>query len=213
MAMKDLSTSAANSAFPCTPSTEPGRPWGAGTEPTGRQPRCPSSTRPIRCPRSAQDPDTGATPRQGRTPFHHRPQPPPRNGGGVVGKALDASVIRPALGWATDLSFDRLRLRAESDVDLHTSRSRWLLGAGARAGSLLVAGLRLRRARTTPSPGVALAGVAATLSPFMVPSQWAVPRARRCLRRAPSTLAGLKTSGERGVGARSMERGESGFDL
>lgn len=137
----------------------------------------------------------------------------PGMGGGVVGKALDASVIRPALGWATDLSFDRLRLRAESDVDLHTSRSRWLLGAGARAGSLLVAGLRLRRARTTPSPGVALAGVAATLSPFMVPSQWAVPRARRCLRRAPSTLAGLKTSGERGVGARSMERGESGFDL
>lgn len=149
------------------------------------------------------------------TGFNYRP------GMGVVGKALDSTVIRPALGWATALSFDRLRLWAESDVDPRTARNRWLLDAGARTGSLLAAGLLLRRARTTSSKAVAMVGVAAALSSFTIPSHWTVPRARRCLRRAPdaraarapSTLAGLKTSEERGTGARPMEGDEDGLDL
>jgi hypothetical protein len=142
-------------------------------------------------------------------------------GMGMVGKTLDSTVIRPALGWATALSFDRLRLWAESDVDPRTARNRWFLDAGARVGTLLVARLLLRRARSASSKGVAMAGGAAALLSFMVPSHWTVPRARRCLRRAPdartarapSTLAGLKTPEERGSGARPRERDENGLDL
>ncbi|PQZ91529.1 hypothetical protein CQ018_12815 [Arthrobacter sp. MYb227] len=149
------------------------------------------------------------------TGYNYRP------GMGLVGKALDSSIFRPALGWATALSFDRLRLWAESGVDPRTARNRWSLDAGARTGGMLAAWLLLRRARMTSSNGVALAGVAAALSAFTVLSHWTVPRARRCLRRAPdaraarapSTLAGLKTNDERGAGVRPMEGDENGFDL
>ncbi|ALO66204.1 hypothetical protein AS189_06480 [Arthrobacter alpinus] len=61
-------------------------------------------------------------------------------GMGILGKALDAQIIRPALGWATAISFDSLRLWAESEQDPRDSRSRWFLDAGARAGGLLLAG-------------------------------------------------------------------------
>ncbi|MDD0858949.1 hypothetical protein NHF46_16820 [Arthrobacter alpinus] len=61
-------------------------------------------------------------------------------GMGILGKALDAQIIRPALGWATAISFDRLRLWTESEQDPRDSRNRWFLDAGARAGGLLLAG-------------------------------------------------------------------------
>jgi len=142
-------------------------------------------------------------------------------GMGLLGRILDSSVIRPALGWATAVGFDRLRLWAESDVDPRTARNRWFLDAGVRTGSLLAAGILLRRARSTSSTAAAVVGVAAVLSAFTIPSHWTVPRARRCLRRAPdaraarapSILAGLKTSDERGSGTRSMEGGKNGLDL
>jgi hypothetical protein len=51
---------------------------------------------------------------------------------GAMGRKLDRWIIRPALGWATALSFDRLRLWAESGVDPARSRNAWFLDAAAR---------------------------------------------------------------------------------
>lgn len=126
-------------------------------------------------------------------------------GMGIVGKVLDARVIRPALGWATAISFDRLRLWAESELDPQTVRNRWLLDAGARAGGLLLAGGLFRRAVAQRSLGsaalgTAALGAAAALAAVATPCHWSVPRAGRCLpsapderaARAPSALAGLR---------------------
>ena len=89
-----------------------------------------------------------------------------RRGMRLVGKALDSSVIRPALGRARGPGFDRLRFWVESDVDPQPAST-----------------------RTASSPGVALAGVAAALSSIAIPSHWTIPRARRCLHRAPDARA------------------------
>ena len=121
-------------------------------------------------------------------------------GMGFIGKALDATVIRPALGWATAISFDRLRLWAESGLDPKAARNRWFLDAGARAGGALVAAGLFRRAVARRSAGSAALGAAAALASSSIPAHWSVPRAGRCLRtapderaaRAPSTLAGLR---------------------
>lgn len=127
-------------------------------------------------------------------------------GMGWVGKALDAPLIRPALGWATAISFDRLRLWAESGLDPRAARNRWFLDAGARTGGMLVAvGLfrraaLLRRAAQSRSGGAAALGAGAVLAAAAIPPHWSVPRAGRCLRqppderaaRAPSALAGLR---------------------
>ncbi|GAA5230182.1 SRPBCC family protein [Arthrobacter cryoconiti] len=121
-------------------------------------------------------------------------------GMGLVGKLLDGKVIRPLVGWATALSFDRLRLWAESDLDPRYSRNRWFLDVGGRLGGVLAAIGLFRLALTKLSPGIAALGVAsAAISCFLKP-HWSVPRARRCLRqapdersaRAPSTLSGLR---------------------
>jgi hypothetical protein len=46
---------------------------------------------------------------------------------GAIGKALDAVVFRPLIGWATALSFDRLRLWIEKGIDPAVSLQRaWL---------------------------------------------------------------------------------------
>lgn len=127
-------------------------------------------------------------------------------GMGCVGKALDARIIRPVLGWATAISFDRLRLWAESDVDPQDSRNRWILDAGSRAGALLLAGGLLRRAVAQHSLGTAALGAAAVLASLATPAHWSVPRAGRCLRRAPderaarapSALAGLREPDQSG---------------
>lgn len=118
----------------------------------------------------------------------------------LAGKLLDKSVIRPALGWATALSFDRLRLWAESDIDPTTSRNRWLLDAGGRAfGAAAGIGL-LGRAQSTRSPELAMMGIAAIAISLFAKPHASVPQARRCLRqapdarsaRAPSALADLR---------------------
>ena len=129
-----------------------------------------------------------------------------RPGMGGPGKVLDGPVIRPALGWATALSFDRLRLWAESGLDPKAARTRWIIDAAARAGGLLAAAILFRHAivirqsRTGRNTGAALAlGTAAAVASLMIPPHWTVPRARRCLRhapdrrsaRAPSALASL----------------------
>lgn len=121
-------------------------------------------------------------------------------GMGIIGKALDTNVIRPALGWATAISFDRLRLWAEADLDPKIARNRWFLDVGARAGGALVAAGLFRRAVARRSAGSAALGAMAMLVSAAAPTHWSVPRAGRCLRtapdsraaRAPSTLADLR---------------------
>ncbi|MBI2804553.1 MAG: DoxX-like family protein [Planctomycetes bacterium] len=53
---------------------------------------------------------------------------------GVLGRAFDALVFRPLLGWATAWSFDRLRLWIEKGIDPALSLQRSLTHAIARAG-------------------------------------------------------------------------------
>lgn len=53
---------------------------------------------------------------------------------GAVGRAFDALVFRPLLGWATAWSFDRLRLWIEKGIDPALSLQRSLIHALARAG-------------------------------------------------------------------------------
>ncbi|AIY01446.1 hypothetical protein ART_1847 [Arthrobacter sp. PAMC 25486] len=135
-------------------------------------------------------------------------------GMGIIGKALDSTVIRPALGWATAISFDRLRLWAESDLDPKAARNRWFLDAGARAGGVLVAAGLFRRAVTKHSVGSAALGMVAALASTAVPSHWSVPRAGRCLRSAPderaaralSALAGLREPDQPGNIRQSAEK-------
>lgn len=131
-------------------------------------------------------------------------------GMGSVGKTFDSSIIRPALGWATALSFDRLRLWAESDLDPQTSRNRWMLDAGARIGGLLVAVGLIRRALSKRSTAMAALSGAAIAISWLAKPHWTVPRAGRCLRnapdewsaRAPSTLVGLREPDHAGIASK-----------
>lgn len=128
-----------------------------------------------------------------------------RPGMGAVGKMLDGRLIRPALGWATAISFDRLRLWAESDLDPGSSRNRWIIDAAARSGGFVAAAVLLRRALTgqnagaaaapgVAAPGVTALGVTAALASWLLPPHRTVPRARRCLRRAPDPRSGRAPS-------------------
>lgn len=142
------------------------------------------------------------------TGYNYRP------GMGLLGRILDSSVIRPALGWATATSFDRLRMWAESDLDPAESRNRWFIDATARAGGLLTAGLLVRRALTGRNAAVAAVGVATGLASCILPSHWSVPRAGRCLRRppdsrsahVPSALAGLPSPSARPAGDKTLSQ-------
>lgn len=128
---------------------------------------------------------------------------------GALGKALDPWVFRPALGWATAISFDRLRMWAESDLDPKDSRNRWLIDAAARAGGVLAACVLLRRALARRTAGPAALGLTLAAASWMLPPHWTVPRASRCLRRppdqrssiAPSALADLPGPATRGLSA------------
>ncbi|WGW12373.1 hypothetical protein LWF01_00980 [Saxibacter everestensis] len=117
-------------------------------------------------------------------------------GMGRIGKLLDSRVIRPALGWATALSFDRLRLWAESGIDPAKARSAWLVDATSRA-ALLASGIGListaLRSRRRVFP--IAAGVTAMTAAFTLPTPPAVPRAGRCLRRPPDTRSGRAPDG------------------
>ncbi|MBT2533024.1 SRPBCC family protein [Arthrobacter sp. ISL-48] len=134
-------------------------------------------------------------------------------GMGRLGKVLDGRVVRPLLGWATAISFDRLRLWAESDVDPKESRNRWIIDATARSAGLLAATLVIRQGFDGGRPGTAVVlGVAAATASLMIPRHWTVPRAGRCLRRAPdrlsarapSALASLPSPGRTGARVQSL---------
>lgn len=120
-------------------------------------------------------------------------------GMGAIGRKLDARFIRPGLGWATALSFDRLRLWAESGVDPAQSRNAWFLDAAARAAGLAGAAAVLRhgvaarpRAASFQYPGslkelsarasTTALGLSLGALALMLPSHPTVPRAKRCLR-------------------------------
>lgn len=115
---------------------------------------------------------------------------------GLLGRLLDRRVTRPALGWATAWSFDRLRLWAESDVDPATARTAWILDRTARAIGLAGAALLLRRYFAGPGRHAAppLLATAATTAVFTVRAHRTVPRARRCLRQALDKHAGATPS-------------------
>jgi hypothetical protein len=51
---------------------------------------------------------------------------------GAPGRAFDAAVFRPLMGWATAWSFDRLRLWLEEGIDPATSAAQALIHAIAR---------------------------------------------------------------------------------
>ncbi|VXB30163.1 conserved hypothetical protein [Arthrobacter sp. 9AX] len=129
-------------------------------------------------------------------------------GMGAAGRLLDSWLFRPALGWATAISFDRLRLWAEVGLDPKVSRNRWFMDAAARVTATLMACLLLRRAVEAQSPGGGITAFAAALVPWLVPAHRTVPRAGRCLRRAPdersgrapSALAGLDAPASPGTG-------------
>lgn len=121
---------------------------------------------------------------------------------GDIGRILDSHLIRPVLGWATAVSFDRLRLWAETGQDPATSRSRWILDGIARTVTLIGAATALRGALFQPGHHRILhvAASSATIAAvILLPAHRSVPRARRCLRRplgkkaatAPSTLVTL----------------------
>jgi hypothetical protein len=122
------------------------------------------------------------------TGYNYRP------GMGIVGKALDARLIRPALGWATAISFDRLRLWAESDLDPADSRNRWIIDAAARAGGVLSAGVLLGKALTGRNAGWAFLAGPVLLALCALPAHWTVPRAVRCRRQAPDPRSGRAPS-------------------
>jgi hypothetical protein len=113
-----------------------------------------------------------------------------RPGLGIAGRLLDRRLIRPALGWATAVSFDRLRLWAETGLDPATARTAWLLDAAARAAGLAAAAALLKRSRTHPGRWAAgLPALAVAAAALTFPAHRSVPRARRCLRRPPDRRA------------------------
>lgn len=111
-------------------------------------------------------------------------------GMGPLGRLLDTPFTRPALGWATALSFDRLRIWAESDVEPQKSGTRWIIDAAARACGLLSAGiLTLRPLEGRVSVAAKVVGVGVALAAGLMPAHETVPRAGRCLRQAPDAGA------------------------
>lgn len=144
------------------------------------------------------------------TGYNYRP------GMGIVGKAFDARLIRPALGWATALSFDRLRLWAESDIDPGDSRNRWIIDAAVRAGGAVSAGVLLNKAINGRNTGWAFLAGTALLTASALPAHWTVPRAGRCRRapsdahfgRAPSALDALPSPSTPRIAAQSGTKDE-----
>lgn len=90
---------------------------------------------------------------------------------GPQGRWLDDVCVRPAMGWLTAWSFDRLRLWAETGLLPEVALRRTVAATAVRTG-VLVAAVRRRSL-----PLLLLAAC---------PSPVELPRARRCVRRPPS---------------------------
>ncbi|MFE9248300.1 hypothetical protein [Streptomyces sp. NPDC007088] len=131
---------------------------------------------------------------------------------GRVGTLLDRLFLRPAMGWATAWSFDRLRLWLERGVSPRRSLGRALAEGAVRLALLgLAAVLVLLAGPAVPvvallGPWLGLGSVLLTVASglvlaalvLLVPPLPGTPSAGRCLRtpplrvRAPRLLASLK---------------------
>jgi hypothetical protein len=105
---------------------------------------------------------------------------------GRIGELIDRTIFRPAIGWATAWSFDRLRLWIECCVTPEESRDRALLHAGSTAASVLLGICALAPSRLSKR-----ARFAATIGAFVAfatahASARNTPRAARCLRSKPN---------------------------
>jgi len=112
-------------------------------------------------------------------------------GWGRAGAVIDLVAFRPLIGWMTAWSFDRLRLWVERDQDPAESTRRALINLGTRVMVLVPAVLAIVApiGSRLPRPiraALALAGFAAVLA--RTPAT--VPKAGRCLRRAPDKRSG-----------------------
>ncbi len=106
-------------------------------------------------------------------------------GWGGLGRVLDPLLVRPAVGWATAWSFDRLRLWAETGLDPAVARDRSLRDAAARSAVLALSAAAAAGAWRARRWGPLGAAVAAATAAVLRPVGPGTPSARRCLRRAP----------------------------
>lgn len=102
-----------------------------------------------------------------------------RPGWGRPGMLADR-LFRPAMGWATAWSFDRLRIWLEDGMPPERSLRRWALDAGLRTVLCAAAWLII----PAPLAAVAMLAIAG------LPARRSVPSARRCLRRPPDRRSG-----------------------
>ena len=106
-------------------------------------------------------------------------------GWGALGRVLDPVLVRPAVGWATAWSFDRLRLWAEHGVDPAVARRSALVDAAVR-----VAAMGLGAAAVVRGAGpLAAVGAGAIACAVAAPVGRRTPSARRCLRRPPDAAS------------------------
>ncbi|GAA4936657.1 hypothetical protein GCM10023224_16900 [Streptomonospora halophila] len=123
------------------------------------------------------------TPRPGgvdfATGYRYRPR------WGRAGRAADAVIVGPLMGWATAWSFDRLRLWCEEGTAPERLRGRALVNAGLRA--------LVPAAAATAVLGWAVAALAAAA--VLLPVPRGVPAARRC-RRRPAAPAPVRAGRE-----------------
>lgn len=102
---------------------------------------------------------------------------------GAAGRAFDALVFRPLMGWATAYGFDRLRLWIERGIDPARSlrRSGLVAVAWAGAGAAIIAAVATPVPRRRP----VLLGLAAALALVALLMGKDAPWAMRCLRQPP----------------------------
>lgn len=106
---------------------------------------------------------------------------------GWFGRIADRAA-RPAMGWATAWSFDRLRLWAERGIEPERSRRRALVEFGIRVAAALMATVMAAR-----SGRPVLAGLGAVAA-VAIPPAPGTPAARRCLRRLPDRSSAVPPS-------------------
>ncbi|MFI7574078.1 SRPBCC domain-containing protein [Micromonospora sp. NPDC049497] len=104
---------------------------------------------------------------------------------GPVGRLVDLA-FRPAFGWVTAWSFDRLRLWLEHGVPPERARRNAVREVAVRLLGVVSVGLLAGGAGRTPA---AVAVLAASLVVAVLPPHPHTPAARRCRRRPPDRLA------------------------
>ncbi|MEV1144690.1 SRPBCC family protein [Micromonospora sp. NPDC049799] len=104
---------------------------------------------------------------------------------GPLGRLVDLA-FRPAFGWATAWSFDRLRLWLEHGVPPERARRNAVREVAVRLLGVVSVGLLAGGAGRMPA---AVTVLAASLVVVVLPPHPHTPAARRCRRRPPDRLA------------------------